>query len=62
MARHTRRRFLQASLAGLTTLLAGCSFPGGGESGEEGDEGGEEGGEGGEEDDDKAPPAAGPGA
>ena len=58
MARRSRRRFLQVSLAGLTTALAGCGFPGGG--GEEG--GGEEGGEegGGEGGDDRAAPAVGP--
>jgi len=42
MARRSRRRFVQVSLAGVAAGLAGCGMPGGGE---EGEEGGEEGGE-----------------
>ncbi|WP_168215952.1 hypothetical protein [Halorussus ruber] len=37
MARRSRRRFVQVSLAGVAAGLAGCGMPGGGgESGEEG--------------------------
>ncbi|PSP54376.1 hypothetical protein BRC82_10710 [Halobacteriales archaeon QS_1_67_19] len=57
MPRRTRRRFLRATLAGLTVGLAGCGMPGG-----EDEEGGEEGGggEGGDEEEDRSAPALGP--
>jgi len=48
MARRSRRRFLQVSLAGFAAGLAGCGMPDGGEGGEGGEENGEEGDEGGE--------------
>ncbi|WP_137283253.1 hypothetical protein [Halorussus salinisoli] len=72
MVRRSRRRFLQISLAGVTTVLAGCGIPGGDEEGggeegggEEGggeEGGGEEGGEegGGEEEEDSRAAPTGP--
>ncbi|WP_276300794.1 hypothetical protein [Halorussus lipolyticus] len=60
MARRSRRRFVQVSLAGIAVGLAGCGMPGGEgdgeEGGEEGDEEGEEGGEEGGEDENRAAP------